>query len=44
MQVTIEGDAGAEELRKVVERSVARSAVYDMLSNGTSVEVAVDVA
>jgi uncharacterized OsmC-like protein len=44
MRVTIEGDAGADELRKVVERSVARSAVYDMLTNGTSVEIAVDVA
>ncbi len=44
MQVTIEGDAGAEDLRKVVERSIARSAVYDMLTNGTSVEVVVDVA
>jgi uncharacterized OsmC-like protein len=44
MQVSIEGDADADELRKVVERSVARSAVFDMLSNGTSVQVAVDVA
>ncbi|MGH8914105.1 MAG: OsmC family protein [Acidimicrobiia bacterium] len=44
MRVTIEGDAGAEDLRKVVERSIARSAVFDMLSNGTSVQVRVDVA
>ncbi len=44
MRVVIEGDAAAEDLRKVVERSVARSAVYDMLSNGTSVTVDVDVA
>ncbi|MGH8951559.1 MAG: OsmC family protein [Acidimicrobiia bacterium] len=44
IRLTIEGDAGAEELRKVVERSVARSAVYDMLTNGTTVEVHVDVA
>ena len=44
VQLTIEGGAGAEELRGVVERSVARSAVFDMLTNGTSVEVDVDVA
>lgn len=44
IQLTIEGDAGADELRKVVERSIARSAVYDMLTNGTAVEVNVDVA
>jgi uncharacterized OsmC-like protein len=42
MRVRIEGDAGADELKKVVERSVARSAVFDMLTNGTSVSVTVD--
>lgn len=35
----IEGDAPAEQLRKVVEQSVARSAVFDMLKNGTDVTV-----
>lgn len=35
----IEGDASAEELKGVVERSIARSAVFDMLTNGTSVDV-----
>lgn len=44
MEVTIEGDASEEELRAVVERSIARSAVYDMLTNGTSVEVLVTEA
>jgi uncharacterized OsmC-like protein len=44
VRVAIEGDAGAEELRRVVERSIARSAVFDMLTNGTSVSVQVDVA
>lgn len=44
VQLTIEGNAGADELRQVVERSIARSAVFDMLTNGTSVEVKVDVA
>lgn len=42
MVVRIEGDAAAEDLRKVVERSIARSAVYDMLTNGTSVSVTVE--
>ncbi|MGH8945526.1 MAG: OsmC family protein [Acidimicrobiia bacterium] len=41
MEVTIEGDASEEDLRGVVERSIARSAVYDMLTNGTSVAVGV---
>jgi uncharacterized OsmC-like protein len=39
VQLTIEGDASAEELKGVVERSVARSAVFDMLTNGTTVSV-----
>jgi uncharacterized OsmC-like protein len=42
MKVQIEGDASAEDLRKVVERSVARSAVFDMLTNGTTVSVTVE--
>jgi uncharacterized OsmC-like protein len=43
VRLVIEGAAGAYELRKVVERSIARSAVFDMLTNGTSVSVHVDV-
>lgn len=43
VRLVIEGDAGAEELRGVVSRSIARSAVYDMLTKGTSVTVQVDV-
>lgn len=39
VQLTIEGDASAKELEGVVERSVARSAVFDMLTNGTNVSV-----
>lgn len=35
----IEGDAGTEELRKVVERSIARSAVFDVLTNGVPVSI-----
>jgi uncharacterized OsmC-like protein len=38
----VTGDAPAEKLREVVQRAQARSAVYDMVSNG--VPVAVDVA
>jgi len=43
VRLVVEGDAGADELQKVVERSIARSAVFDMLTNGTSVSVHVDV-
>jgi uncharacterized OsmC-like protein len=39
VQMTIEGDAPAETLREIVEQSVARSAVYDVLTNGVPVEV-----
>lgn len=42
VKLIIEGDASAEVLKGVVERSVARSAVFDMLTNGTTVTVDVD--
>jgi uncharacterized OsmC-like protein len=38
----VSGDAPAEKLREIVERAAARSAVYDMVTNG--VPVALDVA
>ncbi len=38
----IDGDAPAETLREIVEQSRARSAVYDVLTNG--VDVTIDVA
>lgn len=44
VRLRIEGDAGADELQALVKRSVARSAVFDMLSNGTSVSVDVETA
>lgn len=44
VNLVIEGDAGADELKAVVERSIARSAVYDVLTNGTTVSVNVEVA
>ena len=37
--IDIKGDAEAEKLRKIVQQSVARSAVFDMLKNGTEVFV-----
>jgi len=39
---TIKGDASPAKLREVVDRAMARSVVYDMITNG--VPVAVDVA
>lgn len=38
---TIRGDASAEQLRALVERSKRRSAVLDVLSHGTQVDVEV---
>lgn len=41
LRFKVKGDASAEKLRQVVEQSQARSAVYDVLTNG--VPVAIDV-
>ena len=38
----VEGDAPPEKLRELVERAKARSAVYDMVTNGVAVHVGVD--
>ena len=38
----ITGDAPPEKLRQIVEQSRARSAVYDVLTNGVPVEVAIN--
>ena len=40
-KVAIKGDAAAEQLASIVEQSVARSAVFDALKNGTAVTVEV---
>jgi uncharacterized OsmC-like protein len=40
----IKGDAPPEKLREVVERAQQRSAVYDMVTHGVPVDVAVDLA
>ncbi|WP_108263062.1 OsmC family protein [Mangrovicoccus ximenensis] len=39
MAVTIRGDAPQDKLREIVEQSVARSAVFDVLGNGVPVSV-----
>lgn len=38
----VRGDASDEKLREIVEQSRARSAVFDVLTNGTAVHVDVD--
>lgn len=38
----VEGDAPPEQLRELVERAKARSAVYDMVTNGVPVHAGVD--
>jgi uncharacterized OsmC-like protein len=40
----IKGDAPAEKLREIVAQSQARSAVFDVLTNGVPVEIAVNAA
>ncbi|HEX9189218.1 MAG TPA: OsmC family protein [Vicinamibacteria bacterium] len=40
----VEGDAPREKLREIVEQSRARSAVLDVLTNGTPVAIEVDAA
>jgi uncharacterized OsmC-like protein len=39
VHLDVEGDASPEELDALVERSRLRSAVYDMLTNGTDVSI-----
>ncbi len=38
----IKGDAPPEKLREVIDQSRARSAVYDVLTNGVPIEIQVD--
>jgi uncharacterized OsmC-like protein len=42
ISVTIAGDAPPEKLREIVEQSRARSAVFDVLTNGVPVDVSVN--
>ncbi|BDG02934.1 OsmC family protein [Anaeromyxobacter oryzae] len=39
---TVKGDASPEKLREIVEQGRARSAVYDVLTNGIPVEITCD--
>jgi uncharacterized OsmC-like protein len=39
----VTGDAPEEKLREVVERAKARSAVYDMVTNGVPIAVEVTI-
>jgi len=41
---TIKGDASPEKLRELVDRALARSVVYDMITNGVPVNVRADVS
>jgi uncharacterized OsmC-like protein len=42
VRFSIKGDAPADKLREIVEQSRARSAVFDVLTNGVPVELSVD--
>jgi uncharacterized OsmC-like protein len=42
VRFTVKGDAPAEKLRELVEQSRARSAVYDVITNGVPVTIEVD--
>jgi uncharacterized OsmC-like protein len=42
VEFTIHGDASAEALRAIVEQSRARSAVFDIVTHGTAVELSVN--
>jgi len=44
VRFTVRGDAPAEKLREIVEQSRARSAVFDVITNGVPVAIEVDVA
>ena len=39
---TVKGDAPEEKLRKIVEQSRARSAVFDVITNGTPIEISIN--
>ena len=42
VRFTVKGDAPAEKLQEIVERSRARSAVFDVITNGVPVTIDVD--
>jgi len=44
IRFTVKGDASPQTLQRIVEQSTARSAVYDIITNGVPVVIAVDTA
>ena len=42
VRFTITGDAPADKLREIVAQATARSAVYDVLTNGIPIDITVD--
>lgn len=42
VKFAVSGDADAEQLRSIVAQSTARSAVYDVLTNGVAVDIEVN--
>jgi uncharacterized OsmC-like protein len=44
VRFTVKGDAPAEKLRQLVEQSRARSAVFDVITNGVPVAIEIDTA
>ena len=42
VRFTVKGDAPAEKLRELVDQSRARSAFYDVITNGVPVTIEVD--
>jgi uncharacterized OsmC-like protein len=44
IRFTVKGDASPQTLQGIVEQSTARSAVYDIITNGVPVVIAVDTA
>ena len=44
VRFTIKGDAPADKLRELLDQSRARSAVYDVITNGVPVTIEVDTA
>lgn len=44
VRFTVDGDAPPEKMRAIVEQSRARSAVFDVLTNGVPIEITTEVA
>jgi uncharacterized OsmC-like protein len=42
LAITVDGEADTEQLRSIVAQSTARSAVYDVLTNGVAIDITVN--